>query len=175
VIRSVFIALVPCLFAQLWVRRITEPYPAIVLPSGATLLRSHGGYVGSEITLLAEDEHGEQHPCSPSTLLGTVPSEYRRYVIRRGFGITEDRDVRSIRIPLPGGGFVLRFGHPLTPSQIEETRSWLRSSLRRTLRVDAVRIHILSYAIGTFGSPRVGGQDRTLMRRDTVELVGATP
>jgi hypothetical protein len=172
VVRSIFIALVPCLLAQIWVRRFTEPYPAILLPAGATLMRSHGeGYTVTELTLLVEDAHGLQHPCSPSALLDTVPSDYRRNVIRRGFGLIADRDVRFVRVPSPQGGFFLRFGHPLTQSQMEETRGWLRSKLRRNLGVDAVRIHILRYSIQTFGREQVEGQDKTLKEWDTVELV----
>ena len=32
VIRCVFIGLIPCLLAQIWLSRVTEPYPAILLP-----------------------------------------------------------------------------------------------------------------------------------------------
>jgi hypothetical protein len=168
VIRWLFIGLVPCLFAQLWLRRYTEPYPAILLPSGATLVRT-----ASETILFAEDADGQQHPLPPSALLDTVPTDYRGYVIRRGFGLIKDRDVRYVRIPFPGGGLVQQLGRPLTPSQREETRLWLRSKLLRTSGIDAVRIHILKYRIQVLGE-REELED-TPMSRSTVELLGAAP
>ena len=171
-IRFVFIVLVPCLVAQIAVRRVSEPYPAILLPAGASVVRNGETSAGSAITLLAEDAAGGQHLVAPSDLLDTVPSIYHRHLLRRGFGLTEGRDVRSVRMPFPGGGLALRFGRPLTRLQAEQTRAWLRSRLRRNTGIDAVRIHIVVRPIQPLGGEPSEPQDRALERRNTVELSG---
>jgi hypothetical protein len=173
VIRCVFVALVPCLLAQIGLSRKTEPYPAILLPSYPEVLRDDGSYTAYETTLVAEDARGQEHPFPVSALLDTVPSSYRGVVVDSGLGLTRDRDVRHVRIPFPGGGFVLRFGRPLTPSQADDTRRWLESRLLRNLGLDVVRIHVLTYSIRTFERERPVRRVRTLEGRKTLDLVGA--
>lgn len=169
-IRILFIVLLPCLLFQLKVRTDTEPYPAVLLPSGATLLRTEGSYTGLETECLAEDSGGSKYPFSIATVLEAVPTNYHPYVLEAGFGINRDRMVRHL--PIPFTGRRLRLGRPRTQSQIEETRAWLRLKLRQTLGIDAVRIHVLTYGVTTYYSEVPVRQQRHLQAETTVELVG---
>lgn len=97
-IRLVFIVLAPLLFLQLKLRTDTEPYPAILFPSGATILRSERSYTGFETEFLAEDSGGNKYPFSVASVLDAVPTNYHQYVVDAGFGINRDRMVR--RLPM---------------------------------------------------------------------------
>ena len=169
-VRLLFLTLVPCLFVQVAVRRYTEPYPAIFLPAGESLLRGHGRYTAHETTYVAEDVGGKEHPLSIAGVLDTVPTNYHAFVVKRGFGINEDRDVREVDIRLPWRKVTLRFGRPLTQPQIEQTRAWLRPKLRQALGVDAARVHILTFEITTFYEESPARRERRLLNRQTVEL-----
>jgi hypothetical protein len=171
-IRLLFIVLVPCLFLQLKLRTDTEPYPAILLPSGASLLRSEGSYTGFETKSIAEDSRGRRYPLAVEKILNTVPTNYRPYVVDAGFGINKERIVRHLPIPFAGRG--LQLGRPKTPAQLEATRAWLRLKLYQTLGIDAVRIHVLTYAVTTYYSEVPLRQQRRLQRETSVELIGAT-
>lgn len=170
-IRLLFIVLVPCLLFQLKLRTDSEPYPAILLPSGASILRTVGSYTGLETECLAEDSGGSKYPFSVATVLDAVPSDYHPYVVEAGFGINRDRMVRHL--PLPFTGRRVPLGRPRTQSQIEATRAWLRARLRQTLGIDAVRIHILTYAVTTYYSEVPVREQKQLQADTTVELVGA--
>lgn len=171
-IRLLFIVLVPCLLFQLKLRNDTEPYPAILLPSGASLLKSVGSYTGLDTECFAEDSSGRKYPFSAATILDAVPSDYHPYVVETGFGINRDRMVRHLPVPLAGRRIPL--GRPRTQAQLDATRAWLRERLHQTLGIDAVRIHILTYAVTTYYSEVPPRQQKQLQSDMTVELVGAT-
>ena len=171
-IRLLFIVLVPCLLFQLKLRNDTEPYPAILLPSGASLLKSVGSYTGLDTECFAEDSSGRKYPFSAGTILDAVPSDYHPYVVETGFGINRDHMVRHL--PVPGTGRRIPLGRPRTQAQLEATRAWLRDRLRQTLGIDAVRIHILTYAVTTYYSEVPARQQKELQSDMTVDLVGAT-
>jgi hypothetical protein len=171
-IRLLFIVVVPCLFLQIKLREITEPYPAILLPAGGGLLQSRGNYTAHETEYLAEDMAGIQHPFSMDRVLDGVPTNYHAYVVARGFGINDDRDVRRLTIPIPGYPLRLQFGRFLTPAQIEETQAWLRLRLRDTLKIEARRILVFRQEIQTFYEEVPPRQERRLQRRVAVELIG---
>jgi len=170
-IRLLFIVLVPCLLLPLKLRTDTEPYPAILLPSGASLLRTVGSYTGLETECLAEDSGGRKYPFSVATILDEVPSDYHPYVVEAGFGINRDRMVRHL--PLPFTGRRVTLGRPRTQPQIEATRVWLRARLRQTLGIDAVRIHVLTYAVTTYYSEVPVREQKQLQADTTVELFAA--
>ena len=170
-IRLLFIVLVPLLLFQLKLRNDTEPYPAILLPAGASLLKSAGSYTGLDTECFAEDSSGSKYAFSPAMILDAVPSDYHPYVVETGFGINRDRMVRHFPVPLTGRRIPL--GRPRTPAQIEATRAWLRERLHQTLGVDAVRIHILTYAVTTYYSEVPARHQRQLQSDMTVELVEA--
>jgi hypothetical protein len=168
-IRLLFIVLVPLLLFQLKLRTDTEPYPAILLPSGAGLLRSKGSFTGFETVCVAEDSSGSKYPFSAATLMDAVPTNYRPYVLEAGFGINRDRIVRHL--PIPFTGRRLQLGQPRTRPQIEETRAFLRRKLRQALGINAVRIHVLTYGITTYYSEVPVRQQRYLQSDTTVELI----
>jgi hypothetical protein len=168
-IRLLFIVLVPLLLFQLKLRTDTEPYPAILLPSGAGLLRSEGSFTGFETVCVAEDSSGTKYPFSAATLLDAVPTNYRQYVLEAGFGINRERIVRHL--PIPFTGRRLQLGQPRTRPQIEETRAFLRRKLRQALGINAVRIHVLTYGITTYYSEVPVRQQRYLQSDTTVELI----
>jgi hypothetical protein len=170
-VRWLFLVALPALFMQLPLRYFTEPYPADLLPAGAGLLESRGEYTAREITLSVETGSGNEIPVSASALLDTVPTNYHPYVINRGFGINRDRDIRSVRIPLPGGTTTFRPVQPITREQIAETRTWLRNRVKRALGVDPVRIHILHYDVTVIYREEPAQRLRTLHHRETVELI----
>jgi hypothetical protein len=77
-------------------------------------------------------------------------------------------------LPVPGTGRRIPLGRPRTQAQIEATRAWLRVRLRQTLGIDAVRIHILTYAVTTYYSEVPARQQKELQSDMAVDLVGAT-
>lgn len=169
-IRLLFIVLVPCLLVQLKLRNDTEPYPAILLPSGASLLKSAGSYTGLDTECFAEDSSGRKYPFSAATILDAVPSDYHPYVVETGFGINRERMVRHLPVPLSGRRIPL--GRTRTGAQLAETRAWLRERLHQTLGIDAARIHILTYAVTTYYSEVPVRQQRQLQSDMTVDLIG---
>lgn len=162
-IRWLFLVLIPCLLLQLRLREITEPYPAILLPAGASLLHSTGDYTAYETELMAVDRDGRRYPFATAALLDAVPSNYYQYVIARGLG-TRARDVRK--------RLGVQFGRPLAPRQIAETKHWLRSKLRSLLDVDAARIDVLTFAVTTTYTTSSPQQRRALARTSSVDLRG---
>jgi len=169
-IRTLFIVLVPCLLFQLKLRGDTEPYPAILLPAGASLLHSDGSFTGFETDCVAEDSAGRRYPFSAADILTEVPSNYRPFVVDAGFGLNKERTVRRLSIPFVG--YTLALGRPKTSSQIASTRTWLRDRIRRTVGIDPVRIRVLTYAIKTHYSEEPVRQERYLEREKTIDLLG---
>jgi hypothetical protein len=170
-LRLLFILLVPCLLLQLKIRDDTEPFPAILLPSGASLLKTRGSYTRVETQCVAEDSAGRKYVFPVASLLSSVPTDYDLYVLKAGFGITKDRMVRHI--PVPFLGHRLSVGRPKTAPQIAETRAWLRTRLREMLGINATRIHILSYGVTTYYNEIPVRQQRELQEDKVVELTGA--
>lgn len=168
-LRLLFILLVPCLLLPLKIRDDTEPYPAILMPSGASLLRTKGSYSGVETEVVAEDSSGRRYEVPVAALLNTVPTDYHPYVLAEGFGITRDRVVRHL--PVPFLGHRLSVGRQRTLAQINETRDWLRKRLRETLGIDAVRIHVLTYEVTTYYTEVPVRRRRTLQGDNTIQLV----
>ena len=80
--RLLFIILVPCLFLQIKLRDITEPYPAILLPGAGPLLESRGSFNAYRTKVVAEDSLGAEHPFLVATVLDTVPTNYHEHVSR---------------------------------------------------------------------------------------------
>jgi len=147
-LRMLFVVLPLFLLFQLKLRTNTEPYPAILLPAGAGLLKSEDSFTGFVTECSAEDAAGRLHPFSVGAVLVGVPTNYRQFVVDGGFGIDRNRVVRSL--PIPGIGRRLYLGRQKTPSQVEVTRQWLREKLRKTIGIDAVRIHVFKYAVTTY-------------------------
>jgi hypothetical protein len=156
------------LLLQLKLRSDTEPYPAILLPAGATLLRGDGSYTGFETECSAEDTSGKQYDCNLQTLLAKVPTNYREFVLQAGFGTAKERVVRHLRIPFTG--YSLEIGRPRTQAQLDTTRAWLRSRLRRTLGIDPLRVHIRRYAITTFYNSNPVREQKRLQHETLVDL-----
>jgi hypothetical protein len=179
-VRLLFLAAVPLLFLQLPLRRVTEPYPAILFPAGATLLKSGGQYTAYETELLATDAAGQRRPFTTASVLGGVPSNYRIYVLERGFGLLEDRDVRRAAFSVGGKKIALELGRPLEPPEREATRVWLRRAVGRATGLDPVAVHIDTYAVTRYETAGGGGgpsserpPERRLDSRKTVDLAGA--
>jgi len=168
-VRLLFIVLVPCLVLPLRIRDDTEPFPAILLPSGASLLKTKGSYTGIETECVAEDSAGGKYVVPVAAILNAVPTDYHPYVLNSGFGITRDRPVRHL--PIPFLGYRLSVGRRRTAAQISETRTWLRMRLRETLGIDAVRIHILTYEVTTYYSEVPVRFSRALQRDNTIDLL----
>ena len=169
-LRLLFILLVPCLLLQLKIRNDTEPFPAILLPGGASLVKTRGSYTRIETECIAEDSMGRKYVFPVASILNSVPTDYDPYVLEAGFGITKDRMVRHLPIPFLGHRWSV--GRRKTASQIAETRAWLRMRLRQTLGIDAVRIHILTYGITTYYTEVPVRQYREVQGDKIVELVG---
>lgn len=167
-LRLLFIVLVPCLLLQLKIRDDTEPFPAILLPSGASLIKTRGSYSGIETECIAEDSTGRKYVVPVAALLNAVPTDYHPYVLNAGFGISRNRMVRHLPIPFLANR--VSIGRRRTPEQIDETRAWLRERLRETLGIDAVRIHVLTYEVTTYYSEVPVRQRRELQGDNTIEL-----
>jgi hypothetical protein len=66
-----------------------EPFPAILFPSGETIVSIEKGVVTVwEHALLVEDERGERHRLSPLEFLDPIPLHYLRPLIKAGFGFS---------------------------------------------------------------------------------------
>ena len=163
-IRWLFVVLFPCLFLQLPLREITEPYPAILLPAGAAVFHSTGDYTAYETELMAVDADGNSYPVAAPALLDAVPSNYHKHVIARGFGMNAGRDVRRV--------LRAQFGRPLTPQQIAQTREWVRSKLRSLSGIDAVHIDVLTFAVTATYQASFPQERRALEHTTGVDLLG---
>jgi hypothetical protein len=167
-LRLAFTLLVPCLLLQLKIRNDTEPYPAILLPSGASLIKTSGRYTAVERKCVAEDSTGRQYAVPIASILNAVPSDYHPYVLEAGFGITKDRMERHLPIPFLGR---VNVGRHKTPTQIDETRAWLRMRIRKTIGIDAVRIHVLTYEVTTYYNDVAAREQRVLKEDNRINLL----
>jgi hypothetical protein len=170
-IRLLFLVLIPLLLLEIRFRSYTEPYPGIFLPAGATLLRGDTSFTGFQTECLAEDSSGRKYPFSASEILDAVPSNYRPLVVEAGFGINKNRIVRHIPVPLLGRKFEL--GRSKSRLQLDSTKVWLRSKVRRVLGIDPIRIHVLTYAITTYYGTGPDRQVRRLQRESIVDLLAS--
>lgn len=171
-VRVLFLLVVPLLFLQIPLRERTEPYPAILLPSGAGLLASTGDFTARETVLVVVDEAGGRTEIEARDLLPDVPSNYHGFVIERGFGLKSGRDVRTRSLSWPGGGLDLQLGRPLTHAQATRTRDWLKERVRSVLGVDPTAIEIETWAVTHHFGAGVGDADvtRALSRTAVVPL-----
>jgi hypothetical protein len=171
-IRCLFLGLIPLLFLQIPLRRITEPYPGILLPAGARSIRSEGHYVGYEKQYYAEDAAGTRHPVNIDEILTTVPGPYRPIVVEHGFGISKGRKIMRKNIQIAGRRLHLQLGRPLTPTQVQQTQSWVREQILKTSGIEAVRFHTDTWAVTTFYEEDPVRYERRLVESRGIDLVG---
>ena len=68
-----------------------EPYPAILLPSGAFSLQEANGKVQLEFKIVyARDSAGNWQPINPEQLLAPIPTQYFFPIVDHDFGFGQD-------------------------------------------------------------------------------------
>jgi len=105
-----------------------EPYPAIIMPSGASLVhleRKHIQFIHT--TLWGQSGSGEWRAVDPRALLDPIPVWYLDGLVRHDFGLSTPpteavplRWIRTIHVPRP---------QPSHESVLQ-TEAWLRERLR---------------------------------------------
>lgn len=110
-----------------------EPWPAVVLPSGAIKIAVEGGVAHFPVTAVSVvGQGGERQPIGPRAMFQPVPPHYLFTLQAGGFG-QDRRGFREIGFKR-GGAFgmtSLRFPRSTpTEEQREEARGWLQNNAR---------------------------------------------
>jgi hypothetical protein len=134
-VKVAFIVVIALLFLQIPLRHIYnfEPYPAILLPSGAHTVRDTGFISFTQKNISAVTASGQRFDVNVHDLLSTLPVAYRTYVVDQGLGFFPKAKSRK-----------------QLPSEIvaKEGRAWLKSRLRTILgRDDFVKLEIVEYRV----------------------------
>ena len=129
-----FIVVILLLFLQIPLRHLYdfEPYPAILLPSGAHTVRDTGFISFTQKNISAITTSGQRFDVNVDDLLSTLPLQYRRYVVEHGLGSLTAKRRKQL------------------PSEIvaKEGRAWLKNRLRSILgRDDFVKLEIVEYRV----------------------------
>ncbi|RYZ08254.1 MAG: hypothetical protein EOO73_09335 [Myxococcales bacterium] len=110
-----------------------EPWPAVVLPSGAIKISVTEGvahFPTTAVSIVAED--GARQRLGPRVMFQPVPPHYLFTLQAGGFG-QDRREYREIGLKRGGalGLTALRFPrHTPTEQEREEARTWLRNNAR---------------------------------------------
>jgi hypothetical protein len=162
---------IPLLLAQIPLRKITEPYPALLMPAGASLLRQGVPVDTVEREIYIEDGAGRRQTIAAQDLLANVPTLYRPYLLGRGLGLLSERDVRRIRL---GKGRALQLGRPLEAHQAAETRAWLRARAMKLGFADPARLILLTRTIFRQAERPSAPPIRTEEETSVIDLRGPT-
>lgn len=88
IIKVIFILSIPILLIQIPMRvYVTEPYPAILLPSGASIIKDNGAITFDRWQLIVRSADDRQYEVNLHELLRSIPAWYRTHVIQRHFGL----------------------------------------------------------------------------------------
>jgi len=141
------------LIGPLLVRHYTssEPWPAVLLPSGGGLIRKYDGIALFEVVeVKAVDRSGKELRIDPQDLIDPIPPQYFRALSENRFGY----DLTALRkVQTRSGKWVLYFPRKI-PSLAErkEASRWLASRVRRKQRDYyklSLRREVLSVEIGS--------------------------
>ncbi len=105
-----------------------EPYPAIVLPRGASLLDISEGVINYPFTeLVAVDSAGVEHVLEPKAFFAPIPAHYWTRICRDNFGL-EPQPFSPIEKKISLGLWSIKLKHDreTTPEQRQETIAWLK-------------------------------------------------
>lgn len=89
-----------------------EPYPAVILPSGAGTIRINNGTVPAQRTFLTAKRNGKWEEVDASKFLAPVSAHYITRIARRDFGFPKSKRAT-----------------PLEREQAAETRRWMKAKL----------------------------------------------
>ncbi len=137
-----FILFIPfCLRAILGI----EPYPAVLLPSGAGSIKKTGDQIVFNYKkLFALDNKGEWTKIDPSRLLYPIPVQYLPNLTSNNFGF----DVDSPRVKSKTFRFLKMFHltseRPKSEEDIREAKKWLKEKLI-SQHLNPSRIKFASY------------------------------
>ena len=109
-----FIVIVATLFGQFaLVRFWKEPYPAFVLPGGASVVRGDGPLKAGRYRLKAGDA-SRAYDVAPADLLADIPAQYRGRLLARCLGVEPCQDGKY---------------EPPSPAAATEGKAWLKARL----------------------------------------------
>ena len=134
-VKTTFLLLIPLLLLQIPLRHIydLEPYPSILLPGGASIIKDRGFISLAQTQLVAVNAKGKRYEVSVHDLLRTMPVQYRQHVVRRTFGLPVSTNGRMALA---------------SSSVIASGRAWLRHRLANILgQDDFVTLEIIKYRI----------------------------
>ena len=124
----VTLAIVGCLLVPFEVSRrapIMEPYPAVLLPSGADQVRVDEKQPKVwKIKLWGKNEHGAWIELDSNAFLSPIPVQYLEGIMRRDFGFKP-----AEALSLLGGLITISRPQP-SQTAVSQTRAWLRAHLR---------------------------------------------
>jgi len=150
--------LLGALVLPLLVRLFTtvEPFPAMLLPSGANLVRVVGGTVTTgALVVAAVDARGNERRLEPAALIDPIPTQYLSAIFRDGFGF-ERKDSQRIGVGT----------HHLN-------RSTLQLEVPRHVPSDADRQELIRWLRARV-NVRGSTGTRLVARRDRLKIVVAT-
>jgi hypothetical protein len=157
-VKLAFIVVTALLFLQIPLRHVynVEPYPAILLPSGAHVLKDTGSISFTEKKIVAVTASEQRLDVDTDDLLSTLPVAYRSYVIDRGFGF----------IPTAKGP-------KQQPSELvaRQGRVWLENRLRRILGgVEFAKLEIIEYRVVKPTTSLASGTEMKFLRSSEIDL-----
>lgn len=134
-VKLAFILFIPLLLLQIPVRYLydIEPYPFILLPGGASVVKDQGFISIIENKIVASTAAGKRYEVDIHELLNSVPRQYRQFIVKRNFGLPSTADNHVQRD---------------SDSRISVGRRWLTKRLGEILgRDDFVKLEIIAYRV----------------------------
>jgi hypothetical protein len=119
-------------FAISYLAPTLEPYPAVLLPSGAGVIKA----TGDQIDLLKNTIYGRAAGrdawtrLSPSQFLNPVPYEFFQDLAKRYFGLSPSGPIAH---SIHGVGLVITIDpHKVSEDEVRNAKQWLRARLNRS-------------------------------------------
>jgi hypothetical protein len=104
----------------------TEPYPAVLLPTGAATIKATGDQIDTNITAIYGRIIGRDGwiRVSPSRFLHPIPVEYFPHLAERYFGLSP-----SAHRVLKVGAITIDSEHKISEEDVKSAKQWLRARL----------------------------------------------
>lgn len=105
---------------------LTEPYPAVLLPTGAATINATGDQIDTSITAIYGRMIGSDGwiRLSPSRFLHPIPVEYFPHLAERYFGLSPSPH-RVFKV----GPITIDTEHKISEEDVKSAKQWLRPRL----------------------------------------------
>lgn len=130
--------LIPFLLSE--ISPTLQPYPAILLPSGANTIYIEDNQVSfNRIELIAVLPDRSEQLLDPTVLFAPIPQQYWPHIARLNFGLGAEK---TKSISFGHWTLMVRTRRAATDTEHAETIRWLRMQLARLGLADAVALNV---------------------------------